>query len=390
MEYCPKRIYFVNVIMETCDVYFSCIGTNNYFLFYLFISRMESESFWNSVGDYIADKMALFRKSIETSTNPGVIFESQTCSIPWEQKLHHGYQSSDREVFQNVQNQQHMEQTTVLRGRAVTSTLAPEQPYCHTTVSPEMEYPNMQPQASSRLFMFDAHARSSSPVLRMSEAQSQSNMSYADRSRSSTDPWLSELAATSSASSICGVERGHTTSAYRLYDSTDSGLETSNASQSDTSCKFLSSCKQQSYDGFTNSPGNVQEHGNSGLLADSGCDFSQFDLSPFSISDFSDVTDNFSGSFEQSNATPEKFQPSTDPVLFNIPQLVGQPMLISTPVSSGLPRSSQCQFVYQPSTPTFNTGHRFPTNQVPAAPVYFVNGNGMFSAAVLPQWDVYC
>lgn len=347
---------------------------------------MDSESFWNSIGDYIADKMTLFRKSIETSSNPGFIFESQTCSIPIEQKIHHGYQSPDREVFQNMQNQQHVDHTTLLRDRGVTSKYAPELPYCHTTVSPEMEYPNMPTQASSRLCMFDAHAPRSSPVMRMSDAQLQNTMSYTDRSSSSTDPWLSELATTSPATSICGIELGHNTAAYTFFDSMDSGFETSNASQSNSSCQFLNSCNQQINDRLMNSPGTEQN--NSDLLADSGCDFSEFDLSPFSINDFSD---NFSGNVEQStNVTPEKFKSSTDPVLFNIPQLVGQPMLISTPVGSGLPRSSQCQFVYQPRTPAYNTDLRFPTTQVPAAPVYYVNGNGMFSAAVLPQWDVYC
>lgn len=310
---------------------------------------MNSEPFWNSVGDYIAVKMACFKRTLEMSTNPGLMFESQTCLFPWAQQKIQGVAKSKRRQI----------------NCGLTS---------GTTVYP-VSSTEKEPPPEQTLQMYYAQARSSSPVLRISETQIDNHLSFGKRAipLHTPDPWLSEFKVNSSETSFGSTELDQRTSSRTSFDFTDSGF--ADSSGAENSCQFLNSCENQNRQKVLGSP--AYEHVGGVQMSTDEYEFTQFDLSPFTLSDFSDLHENMNFS----KITPEKRPVS--PALPHITACVGQPMYISTPVNNQIPRSKPCRHMDQPLTqgydPTFT----------PATPMFLVSADGIFSTAVLPNWITY-
>ncbi|XP_045182963.2 uncharacterized protein LOC123541496 [Mercenaria mercenaria] len=342
--------------------------------------RMNSEPFWNSVGDYIANKMADFRKTLEESNTPGQIFESQTCLIPWKQE---NTQSENRppkhrEVFQRMQNQPHVTLNIQSRNCEFTQSSASSTGY-YVTHSPDTGLPPAHSQVSPNLHSYHTQTRSSSPIMRIPEIQPHIQSSFGHRTTPprAADPWLPEFVVSSPEPSFICSGQDRRTPPCTSYSCTDSGYADST---NNNSCSFVNNCEKQNHDIYSTSPLNVHEQYTANQLSNNQYDFNQFDLSPFSLSDFSDSRE----SVEQLNFTPEKASKSH--VLSQTPHCAGQRMYVSTPIADQVPPASQCRYMYQPSIQTQNYGQRI----TPTPPVLFVNGDGMFSTAILPHWASFC
>lgn len=350
---------------------------------------MNSGQFWDSVGDYIADKMAIFRSTVQNASNPGSIFESQTCSVPtrasscyWTnqslpdlgmlenqnmgppQKVYlRSGQPEQRQVFQNTQNLQNFNSEVYTTPGLVKKINPAKNTYKHVNSST-----GISPATSGN---FGAQAYNASSELRMPKTHA-----YIPVRQTPTpmlDPWLPTENIASPEQSLCSMDSERRTPPCSPFDFADSGFETPDLSRNTNSCQFFNAdenvCRSRNF-------ANLPSYESSANFAS----FDHFDLSPFSLSDFTDASgQNFNASSQQ-KITPDKrgYSPS-------LPQALemGHPVCMSTPIVTENSKPTQCRFISEPvATSQLVCAAPVQFASVSAAPVFLVNGDHVFTVPV--------
>ncbi|XP_060566633.1 uncharacterized protein LOC132725203 [Ruditapes philippinarum] len=366
--------------------------------------RMNSEPFWNAIGDYISNKMAHFRRTLEESITPGHIFESQICSFPWKQENSHDENQQPMLRYQDVKNQPRIPVSKHQRNCGLTSNAST--PVYLVTQASEMVLPPSQAQISPpsthaqishHTQMYHMQTRSSSPALHVRKDQSPNVSTFDHRNTAPNfrDPWLPGMTSSSPESSFICPDLDRGTPPYTSFECTDSGYVDS--SVNDNSGNFLNSCAEQNYNRYlTSPPANVPSRDHHFSDNNGEYDFNQFDLSPFSLSDFSDLneTNAHPGFTSDKIRRRSLMSPPSHPI--------GQPMFISTPLANQTKSSAfecvrrpllnqvspptQCRYMYQPGPQAQSHEHR----STPTPPIMYVNEDGMFSTPLIPHWASYC
>lgn len=240
--------------------------------------RVNAGKFWEDVGEYVATKMSLFRRLVQESHTPGLVFEAQVCNLT-------DTSSSNRQALQErFNNALNCTATVKAEDFKAPTGLKPQ---THNTMigikPPPVFVPNM-------------------PVQQGPDQQKLAQSTFNQQGTSlpfpnQTDPWLPRLNLISPNTSACSVEADRRTPPYTTYDS---GFDTCDSSPDESSCRFSNSCKQQLKN--LSSPAFESQNVLSDSLLD---DMNPLDLSPFSISELSDFS---FGAFPTSDANKENFE----------------------------------------------------------------------------------
>jgi len=380
--------------------------------------RANAEAFWLDVGDFMATKMAVFKRLVHDSHNPGLILEAQVCMmsddvIRHDSDVRNGLTSGTRKplVERNIEAALNACQSTVTSCQfqmPKSTTNAPGYQNCG-------HRPTQEPVASfDNLFPMSVHTGTTACP--------------------EVDPWLSLPPLQSPEINGNFMEQHRRTPPCSNVETYDSGFETCESSPNDSSCRMFSSCSGNNFA----SPSLAHENFNSSILSDDCMtDLKRLDMSPFSLSDFSDAGPNvsdpsgFHGNFTENS--PRLTEPQCNMFQFENHHLTSQrgsyPQALNIqsplaheyiPLSNEMPRKEfetvapgvdrqACpvrpqvtetqfrtsshqqisstysqQFQFEPTVSQQNWPTRMSTSN---RPIYVLNPDGTLSSAYVAQWS---
>lgn len=363
---------------------------------------MNAGQFWDRIGDYIAHKMVAFRATVETTTNPGAIFESQICSVPgsWQPVANQVVQN--RQAFKSVKNDLISQAFETAHQQTNCSS---DQIYHkkHPIKLQDCFTPSQTTNHNSGQQMNNAHGLITSPVSynHSPSPQTQSHDHHQFNRNNSNDfrqgHWVSKFLLETPNTSCDEVKSGRSTPALNYsntkqtfstpstpYNQTDSGFETSDSISVENSCQFLSSCKiEEDIQRNTASPilGDGPIGGDD--LLDNVGDLEQFELPPLCINDLSDFSDTFEENLSRGHFTPQK--QLADVSSFPVPQFIGAPQLISTPISALANNYSPLYGSQQAVGGVPNLGYAISAVPVSTVVGYTTDGRAIFATPSLMQ-----
>ena len=243
------------------------------FVFYgfsiFFFFRSNAGQFWDQVGNYLATKMTAFKRDLDTSSDPGQIFESQVVQISESfPRLQDGQPLSSLPVVNTIPAAERQASNDVLRSRAYG--IAPP-PY------------NQSVERNHELFTqtFKREAFSQQYVKREAYREITSTPEPS-RLYALKSPKIEILSPDSSYQKLSVNRQTSATPAQIVYDFHDSGNESIGLESSLQESRVLSSCRQQQRLGAS-PPLNL-------ALGSHTPDLSDIDITPFEIPELSDFS----------------------------------------------------------------------------------------------------
>lgn len=365
----------------------------------------------------MANKMAMFRRLVQDSYTPGLVFEAQVCTLMDQP-------TTQRPVLQqrvaHELNTEHCAVNMVSGNDVLQNRLKPEFP--NTLAKHSVGNPGLQNRLNLEYQHFPANhnngmAQSGLKIEQCGETfggsvslcfnrnlnwqHESTGQSYSQRpcdfglerhqSPTTTDPWLPKLNIESPDTSLNVIEAERKTPPYTLYDS---GFDTCDSSPEESSCRFQRSCSKDLASQCYPSDDNV--------LSDSLLhDTNPLDLSPFSLDDLTDFSfgctqgqdankENIEfasvvndDAFQRFTATPPAVNQVTSPMTSDgrFTPITGfaPPTL---PACTSTPFARQQQFVADDRvTPV----HWQTTPVMASTPVLIVHPNGRMASVVLPH-----